>query len=111
MNYDSAKSNCASKFSDGGKLFEPTTLDVNQLVGKAYEDTIVSDGSAVWIGVNDIANETNFEYTSSGASIPFSPQWWTSNTDSRDCVSLWFTDWGTEPCHYTQRSICQQFDG
>ena len=114
MSYDDAKSNCASKFSNDGMLFEPITWDVNKLVWEAYKDKLVSGGYAPWIGVNDIGSEPNFKYTSSGASIPFNPQWFPgySNEDGLDCVFIWTKNdnekWRVHRCSAQQTSICQK---
>ena len=36
-NYEDAKTNCASKFSSGGKLFEPLSLEINYLVWEEFK--------------------------------------------------------------------------
>ena len=114
MTYDTAKSNCASKFSNGGKLFEPATWHHSKLVWEAYKDTIVPKSFGPWIGVNDVASESNLQYVSSGGSIPFSPPWLPnySNNDRWDCVLLWHKSnnakWRTFDCSGKQPSICQQ---
>ena len=60
--------------SNGGHLFEPQTLSINdQIYNKARE--IMGDGKYLWIGINDIQTEGTWVYSSNSATIPYVHPW------------------------------------
>mgnify|MGYP001462322140 CR=1 FL=1 len=77
---EEAKVNCASKFQNSGKLFEPLSLQVNDLVWEEFKDTIVPGGRGPWIGVTDQETNSVFKYTSSGSVVSFTIPWFAGIT-------------------------------
>ena len=55
LNFAKASANCKTKFGNGngGRLFEPKSLHMNQLV---YEASVDVGFSPRWIGVNDLSS-------------------------------------------------------
>ena len=109
MTYEEAKVNCASKFSSG-KLFEPLSLQVNDLVWEEFKDTIVP-GYGPWIGVTDQETNSVFKYTSSGSVVSFTIPWFAGITlkPSEECVYMWTeARWNEHGCTADQTSICEQ---
>ena len=119
LNYDDAIKNCNNK---NGKLFEPKSLGTNKNV---YEEAVASFGdllnideygyfaNRIWIGINDIANEDNFEYDNSGDSISID-SWDTGQPDNygnnEDCVEFAYYNkdkWNDADCSKTSLSICE----
>ena len=68
FDYENAQRNCASKFSSGGKIFEPLTKSINDRVYGEFKQ-ITGKYGWVWVGVTDEANEGVFRYASSGVPV------------------------------------------
>ena len=105
-NYDDAKSLCKNKIANGrtGHLVEPKTSAINKLI----HDEAKGFTPYYWIGLNDIENENNWVYTSTGlqATTTFfaSSQ---PNADG-DCVYVCLDDeWCDLSCEGTVRVICE----
>ena len=110
-NYGEAEANCPTKFSNGGKLFEPMSLQVSELVWEAFKDTILT-GYGPWIGVNDKGNPSVYKYTSSGSkvsfAIPFNYKYYNANS-SKECIYMWKpAKWNEAFCTTDQPSICEE---
>ena len=115
--YEEAKANCATKFSNGGKLFEPMSLQVSELVWEEFKDTIISKGYAPWIGVNKQEAHSVYKYTSSGSNVSFTIPWlpgYEPRGNSSRCITMWEgAKWRglgsrTSGCTSFQTSICEQ---
>ena len=110
-NIEEAKVNCASKFQNSGKLFEPTSLIVNNLIWEEFKDTIVPKHNGPWIGIGDQETHSVYKYFSSGSVVSFTPPWLAtiSLSSSDECVILWKDGkWNEISCSNTQVSICEQ---
>ena len=90
LNWENAKKGCKNKFSGGGRLFEPLSLqehnDVYALI-KIYNKNF---NVAYWIGVDDLSQEGSFTYSSSGSKISFNLPWHDNNR----------APWGTRGSKY-----------
>ena len=114
MSYEKAKVNCATKFLNSGKLFEPLSQQVNDLVWEEFKGTIVSNRYGAWIGVNDQETHSVFKYTSSGSDVSFTIQWlpgYESITSRNECIMLWKGGkWREILCTSSQVSICEHIN-
>ena len=116
MTYEEAQANCASKFLNSGKLFEPLSLQVNGLVWEEFYDTIDSNPrGGPWIGVTDHGGGYGagwFKYASSGSEVSFTIPWLnpgSGSTFSPECIILWTEGkWDPTYCTNYQKSICEQ---
>lgn len=113
MTYEKAKVNCATKFLNSGKLFEPLSQQVNDMVWEEFKDKILSKGYGPWIGVNDQETHSVFKYTSSGSEVSFTIQWLPGyeGTSSNECIMMWRGGkWRDLSCTASQVSICQHIN-
>ena len=110
MTYEEAKANCASKFLNSGKLFEPLSLQVNDLVWEEFKDTIVPNGYGPWIGVNNQERNSVYKYSSSGSEVSFTIPWkhGLHGQANRGCIYMWReAKWVDRSCTPSQVSICE----
>ena len=120
LNWENAKKGCKNKFSGGGRLFEPLSLqehnDVFALIILQYKN--YNNNVAYWIGVDDLSQEGSFTYSSSGSKIPFNLPWYDINgtpAGSRgsryNCVWVQNGDdgglWLDFECTDTWPSVCE----
>ena len=114
MTYEEAQANCASKFLNSGKLFEPLSLQVNGLVWEEFNDTIVSNQVEPWIGVTDFGDVGKFKYASSGSEVSFTIPWLNPGLGTifpfgPECMILWTEGkWDALDCNNYKKSICEQ---
>ena len=72
-----AQENCAGKFPNGGKLFEPRTLVMNAIVLKGSEHIIAPDIRAwFYLGIRRETVESEYKFLSDGKSLNFTLPWW-----------------------------------
>ena len=79
--WENAKKGCKDKFSGGGRLLEPLSLQENNDVFaliRSIENQNVRQYS-YWIGVDDLSQEGSFTYSSSGSKISFNLPWFNNN--------------------------------
>ena len=69
LSWENAKKGCTDKFSSGGRLHEPLSLQEHSDVHT------ITNKSSYWIGVDDLSQEGNFTYSSSGSKISFNLPW------------------------------------
>ena len=114
LNWENAKKGCKDKFSGGGRLHEPLSLqehnDVHAIVDYAY-----------WIGVDDLSQEGSFTYSSSGSKISMNLPWYGqgySGTRGSCCNCVLLFDgkkesdgsngsWLDYDCARTYPSVCE----
>ena len=111
MTYEEAKANCATKFLNSGKLFEPLSLQVNDLVWEEFKDTIVPNDYGPWIGVTDQETNSVFKYTSSDSEVSFTIPYYpgVTLTSNKECIIMWRGGkWNEISCSASQVSICEQ---
>ena len=109
MTYEEAKRRCSSKFV-GGKLFEPESIAIFNLVVNTFKD-LPTWPKWAWIGVNEKNSENNFHYDSTGVKISFNPPWKSGygNKNSNSCIMIWTNlKWYDWPCPKTQTFLCEQ---
>ena len=107
LSWENAKKGCKDKFSSGGRLHEPVSLQEHSDVHT------ITNKSSYWIGVDDLSQEGNFTYSSSGSKISFNLPWHSGygrKGSSTNCVltnngsrGLWL-DW---PCTSAYPSVCE----
>ena len=74
LTWDNAKKGCQDKFSGGGRLYEPLSLQEHNDVHAIIEPLNTRD--AFWIGVDDLSQEGSFTYSSSGSKISMNLPWY-----------------------------------
>ena len=80
--YDQAQAGCAGKFQKGGRLFEPLTLGINNLVLAASRD-VVSASNYFYIGVKrSVTIGSDYKLISSNVTVPFDINWHSSGMES-----------------------------
>ena len=112
LTWENAKKGCKDKFANGGKLYEPLSLEENNDVHAIVEPLNPTD--AFWIGVDDLSQEGSFMYSSSGSRISFNLPWhtnsnWGTKGSSNNCVLL-YDDGGTwldYSCTRNYPSVCE----
>ena len=109
MTYEKAKQHCSTKFVRG-KLFEPESIAIFNLVVNTFKD-LPTWPKWAWIGVNEKNSENNFHYDSTGVKISFNPPWKSGygNKNSNSCIMIWTNlKWYDWPCSKTQTFLCEQ---
>ena len=111
MWHSTAQENCNNHIVNGtkGRLFEPRTLETNDLVFSNFSS--VHGNQNIFIGIDDI-NETNkWVYSSSGEQANFTNwQKGQPNSNYAHCVHFWNvhpTLWGDTGCNVNLPSICE----
>ena len=107
-NYDVAKQFCKNQ---GAHLFEPKSEPTNKLV---FDKSFEAFGGEYksWIGINDLAIEGEYVFTSSGEKVS-SFFWSSGNTfgGAEDCVLVGYPgykeEWFDRPCSGLAYSICE----
>ena len=112
MNNYNAKSLCKNKIANGntGHLVEPQTTTMNKLIFNEAKN-IFGWNYWYWIGVNDIDNEGNWVYTSTGlpaTTTDFHPAQPTANGD---CVFVCYREgkWCDEYCSSNNWGVICEF--
>jgi len=90
--FDDAQEQCQSY---GGRLYEPKSLEHNKMVWNFLKSKGRTEYYRHWIGINDIAREGVYVYSSTGGPIAF--QHWGSFS------------WGQEPNNYNGNQDCVAF--
>ena len=121
LNWENAKKGCKDKFSGGGRLFQPFSLQENNDVA-AIIKRLYSKLSNFWIGVDDLSQEGSFTYSSSGSKISFNLPWhegtWENSTpwgrrgSGYNCVLMQYNSnsnatWLDYDCKSTWLSVCE----
>ena len=88
--YNQAETECAGKFPKGGRLFEPPTLEVNNLVLTASRE-VLTHASYYYIGVK--RSGSDYKFASSGISVPFDQSKWTWISQSSVDVCVFAFKW------------------
>jgi len=108
-NYDDANQYCKKQ---GARLFEPRSKTINKLV---YDKSVEVFGGVgeTWIGINDIATEGEFVFTSSGEKVSLFI-WSIGNRfrDRDDCVLFGYNSdhnekWYERTCSGRNYFICE----
>ena len=128
MSYKSANANCAKEMGNYGKgiLFEPKSLDMNNMVASMAMRSLSSSNSshiAAHIGVNDIMKPDTYVYDSDSTPITFSPKWYDehgitdhkprNNISSHECIIMvvsndsYLGSWADYKCNTPYPSICE----
>jgi hypothetical protein len=117
LTWENAKKGCKDKFSGGGRLYEPLSLQENNDVYAIVKP--LNPTNVFWIGVDDLSQEGSFTYSSSGSRIPFSLPWysgWGSMGSSNNCILLYEGkkesdgtkgSWLDYTCVNTYPSVCE----
>ena len=110
--YATAEAGCAGKFPQGGRLFEPLTIEINDKVLNASRDVV--SGGYYYIGIKrDATVGSDFKFVSSGVTVPYAIPWSSSAPSTSDstqqCVyahnnNLW---WDDNHCFLHQYAICE----
>ena len=105
-NYDDANQFCKNQ---GARLYEPKSEATNKLVfDKAAE--VFKGEHRSWIGINDMDDEGEFVFTSSGKKVS-SFFWHPYNVlrSTEDCVVMEqkYWKWSDRPCSENWYSICE----
>ena len=110
--YDVANQFCKNQ---GARLFEPKSEATNKLVfDKAAE--VFEGEHRSWIGINDMDDEGEFVFTSSGKKVS-SFFWHPYNVlrSTEDCVLMGWPsqqwEWSDRPCSENWYSICEFDNG
>ena len=109
--FDAAQTNCGSKFSSGGQLFEPTSLYMNEKVFKIA--TEISSTGRKWVDVHYRDDQRNFKYAS-GLPMSVIPPWSASNPSNsggnEHCVEfnkVGKAVWNDIRCDRKFMSVCE----
>ena len=85
--YTAAQEDCASKFPNGGRLFEPQSLEIATRV-QSETSNYGLQSSWLYIGVkSDLVSD--YKFATSGVSVPYEISWYPSaprSTTSYECV-------------------------
>ena len=110
--YNDAKRNCNTKFTRGGKLFEPKSSSLNKKVNKV---ALGIRSANWWIGINDKRNEGSWVYDSDGTSVTFSIPWYPGEPNGgrgQNCLMYWnpsqIGQLSDLKCAKSYLSICEQ---
>ena len=110
--YNDAKQNCNTKFTRGGKLFEPKSSSLNKKVNRV---ALGIRSAHWWIGINDKRNEGSWVYDSDGTSVTFSIPWYPKEPNggsSQNCLVYWnpsqIGQLSDLACTNSYLSICEQ---
>ena len=115
LTWGNAKKGCKDKFSGGGRLLEPLSLQEHNDV---FALIMTIKKNPYWIGVDDLSQEGSFTYSSSGSNLSFNLPWydkdstpWGRRGSSYNCVlvnngasGLWL-DFGCTSSTYP--SVCE----
>ena len=107
--YETATQRCKA---EGAKLFEPQTAAEGLAVRQMAESAGLGD---FWIGVNDIADEGNWVYATSGSAVKVNN--WSSGepnnydhgdgADGEDCAEIVSGGiWNDNTCKASRNSVC-----
>ena len=116
MTFTNAKANCKDKFGseNHGRLFEPKSLQMNQLVFEASLKVLGFRTSRYrFLGVDDLSTEGTFVYSSDSSQIAFPIPWAPGDPNgfnSSNCILVGYrnTDrWIDALCRQGQHSICE----
>ena len=113
LTWEKAKLGCSDKFVGGGKLYEPRSMTTFKKIYKVAKPILsLSSTMAAWLGVDDLAQEGSFAYSSSG--LPFSLEVdWSSGYgrkgSSNNCILVAYDPpkWLDYSCQDEWRSICE----
>ena len=125
MSFKSAKANCAKEMGKYGKgiLFEPRSLNMNDMVANMAMRSLSSNQYCAHIGVNDIMKPDTYVYDSDLTPITFSPKWYDehgitdhkprNNISSHECIIMvlsndsYLGSWADYKCNVPYPSICE----
>ena len=90
LTFEKAKSGCSDKFVGGGKLYEPRSMTTFKKIYKEAKQIMnLSSGIGVWLGVDDLAEEGKFAYSSSGLPFSLEVDWYSGygrKGSSNNCI-------------------------
>ena len=91
-NYAVARERCKSTFNSKGRMYEPRNFEESTKI--AAEGKIKFNYPNWWLGVNDINEEGKLVFDSDGTPIPFTPNLVNRNTQTNDCVLVYYNSSG-----------------
>ena len=110
--YATAEAGCVGKFPQGGRLFEPLTIEINDKVLNASRD-VVSSGWH-YIGIKrGVTVGSDFKFVSNGVTVPYAIPWHSSAPSTSDsthqCVYAHNTAliWDDNTCFLSWYAICE----
>ena len=108
--FESAQSDCSTKFPNGGRLFEAQSLEIHEKVLIASREILTN----VWFYIGIKNGETvgsDFKFVSSGITVPYiSDIVGLENDNSDQCVYVKNSAtlyWDDAPCNLSWYSICE----
>ena len=90
--HEKAQANCAGKFPNGGRLFEPQSLTTNNNVLKVSLEVIPEGNNWFYFGIKRNNSTSEFNYVSNGLKVPFEISWYDNKDTSthtrvgHDCI-------------------------
>ena len=111
--YATAEAGCVGKFPQGGRLFEPLSIEINDKVLNASQG-VLSGTAWFYIGVKRSATVgSDYKFVSSGITVPYAIPWHSSAPSTSDsthqCVYAQDTNliWDDNHCSLSWYAICE----
>ena len=111
--HEKAQANCAGKFPNGGRLFEPQSLTLNNNVLIASREMFLEE-SWFAIGVKRTNSASDYKYISNGVKVPFDLPFYIGWSNNENDICMFASNGGTHSlkwddskCTLSWYSICE----